>query len=128
MFGIGLFEFVLIAVLVLLIFGPEQIPTVARTVAKLYREVRTTGNEFTGIFKQEMSSVEKDFKDLTDSVEESVRIDDTDFGSGSKGHRSVTGQRNQAGAFKRTATPQSWLQTKTLSGTDEDRIDETNDG
>lgn len=68
MFGIGFTEFILIAVVVLLVFGPERIPGVARTAARLYREVRTTGREFTGILKSEMGEFDKDIKDLNKEV------------------------------------------------------------
>ena len=40
MFGINAFEMIAIAVLALLIFGPEKLPDLAKDAARLLREVR----------------------------------------------------------------------------------------
>ena len=40
MFGINAFEMIAIAVLALLIFGPEKLPELAKDAARLLREVR----------------------------------------------------------------------------------------
>ncbi len=69
MFGIGLTEFILLLVLTLLIFGPEKIPTVAKTMAKIYRELRTTSAEFTDIIKGEMDDIPRSLNDLTHNLD-----------------------------------------------------------
>ncbi len=50
MFGIGFGELVLLLVLALIIFGPEKLPEVAKTLGKYYRQ----------------------FKDYTDTLKETV--------------------------------------------------------
>jgi sec-independent protein translocase protein TatB len=63
MMGIGFTEMLVIGVLILLLFGPEKIPTVAKTLAKVYREVRTTGSEFTRAIRTEMDAVTGETRD-----------------------------------------------------------------
>ena len=60
MMGIGFTEMLVIGVLILLLFGPEKIPTVAKSLAKIYRELRTTGAEFTRAVRTELDSVTGD--------------------------------------------------------------------
>ena len=57
MFGIGMTEMIVIVVLALLVLGPDRIPAFARTLARIYREVRTTSAEFTEILKEETRDV-----------------------------------------------------------------------
>ncbi len=40
MFGIGMFEIILILVVVLLVFGPRRLPEMARSIGKVLREIR----------------------------------------------------------------------------------------
>jgi len=45
MFGIGGTELLIIAVIALLVFGPEQLPELARKLARIIGEVRRAGEE-----------------------------------------------------------------------------------
>lgn len=103
MFGIGLTEFILIAVVILLVFGPEKIPVVARTVAKLYREIRTTGQDFTDVFRQEMGDIDVDLKGLGKG------IFDDDSPAAGKAKQNTTQRSAEA---PRQKTPADWLETE----------------
>ena len=46
MFGIGFGELIIIFIVALIVLGPKRLPEFARTVAKIYREVIGTINEF----------------------------------------------------------------------------------
>jgi sec-independent protein translocase protein TatB len=46
MFGIGPMEFALFLVIVLLVVGPEKLPSFMRTVGKALRQVRSASREF----------------------------------------------------------------------------------
>ena len=45
MFGIGFTELVVIAVIALLVLGPDRLPEMARVVGKAMRDLRETGRE-----------------------------------------------------------------------------------
>ena len=107
MFGIGFTEFVLIAVVVLLVFGPEKIPVVARTVARFYREVRTTGQEFTDVFKKELVQLDNEMKDLVDPD-----VEGTGGRFASFTREKAEGSAADASAAPAAApTPEDWLET-----------------
>lgn len=63
MMGIGFTEMLVIGILILLLFGPDKIPAVARTLAKLYREIRTTGAEFTRAVRTEIDAATGDSRE-----------------------------------------------------------------
>ena len=46
MFGIGFPELIVIMALALIVLGPEQLPTVAKQIAKFVNELRKAGEEF----------------------------------------------------------------------------------
>jgi len=45
MFNLGPMELLMIFLVALLVFGPEKLPEVARTLAKIMREIRRAGDE-----------------------------------------------------------------------------------
>jgi len=47
MLGVGLPEFILIAIVALIIIGPERMPEIAKAVAKAYVQLRKAGDELT---------------------------------------------------------------------------------
>lgn len=47
MFGIGLPEFILIAIAALIIIGPDRMPEMAKAVAKAYVQLRKAGDDLT---------------------------------------------------------------------------------
>lgn len=58
-FGIGFPELVMIAVIALIVLGPERLPGTIREVAKFIKQVRSIGNDL-------MSQFGDEFKDLQD--------------------------------------------------------------
>ncbi|MBI5885466.1 MAG: twin-arginine translocase TatA/TatE family subunit [Deltaproteobacteria bacterium] len=47
MLGVGLPEFILIAIAALIIIGPERMPEIAKAAAKAYVQLRKAGDELT---------------------------------------------------------------------------------
>jgi len=57
-FGIGFLELILIAVVALIVLGPERLPGVMREVASVIRRVRQLTSEFTSQFGEEFRALE----------------------------------------------------------------------
>jgi len=58
-FGIGVFELFLIAVIALVVMGPERLPGAMRTIAGYMRQIRDIGSEFTSQFSEEIKMLEE---------------------------------------------------------------------
>ncbi|MCB0049677.1 MAG: twin-arginine translocase subunit TatB, partial [Caldilinea sp.] len=58
-FGIGIFELFLIAVIALVVLGPERLPGAMRTVAGYFRQIREVSSEFTSQFSEEIKMLEE---------------------------------------------------------------------
>lgn len=58
-FGIGLFELVMIAVIALLVLGPERLPGAMREVAKYMRQLRNISSEFQSQFSEELKVLDE---------------------------------------------------------------------
>jgi sec-independent protein translocase protein TatA len=59
-FGIGFGEILLIIVIALIIFGPERISEIARTIGRMTRSLRKATSDFTASLTKEINTVEKD--------------------------------------------------------------------
>lgn len=66
MFGLGFGEIILLAIIALLVFGPDQLPIVARNVARFLNELKRTTEDFKKELKvdEEISSTLKELKEL----------------------------------------------------------------
>ena len=58
-FGIGLMELFVIAVIALIVLGPERLPGAMRSVANFMRQLREVGSEFTSQFSDEIKMIEE---------------------------------------------------------------------
>ena len=58
-FGIGLFELVMIAVVALLVLGPERLPGAMREVAKWIRQLRSLSSELQSQFSDEFKMLDE---------------------------------------------------------------------
>ena len=79
-------EFIIVALLFLLLFGPKQIPTMARSAAKLIKQVRNATNDIKreimdNAEEQTLTEVKKTvqegrdaFKEVTDSIKRGTKI------------------------------------------------------
>lgn len=63
MFGIGWSEFIFLAILALLVLGPDKLPEMARQLGKWTRELRKAASELQGEFVREFNK--DDLADLT---------------------------------------------------------------
>ena len=62
MFGIGMTEMMVIAIIALIFIGPDQIPEVARTVGRLLNDIRRSTDDLKRDF-QEKSGLPRDLND-----------------------------------------------------------------
>jgi sec-independent protein translocase protein TatB len=60
MFGLSFVEIAIVAVLALLLLGPDQLPQVAKTLGKGLRELRKASDDLRGTFETEMSKLERE--------------------------------------------------------------------
>ena len=61
MFGISGGEFVLLILLALLIFGPDQLPKAAQQIGRVLRQLRTMANSASNDIKEGLGPEYKDF-------------------------------------------------------------------
>jgi sec-independent protein translocase protein TatB len=74
MFGIGMPEFILIAVVALIVFGPKKLPELAKSMGRAMREFRKATSELKETMQvdSELSEVKKAFSELQSEVTASV--------------------------------------------------------
>jgi Tat protein translocase TatB subunit len=59
MFGVSLPELIVIMVLGLLVLGPQRLPEVARTIGRLYGQLRRASEEFQRTIRQDLAALER---------------------------------------------------------------------
>jgi sec-independent protein translocase protein TatB len=60
MFGLSFTEVLIIAVLALVLLGPDQLPSAAKTLGKALRELKRATDDLKGQFEGEMQGLELD--------------------------------------------------------------------
>ncbi len=69
MFGIGIQELIIIAIIALLVVGPKKLPDLAKTLGKSFSELRKAADGITDDLKQTLQNDEKQKDDgLKDSL------------------------------------------------------------
>jgi len=72
MFGIGLPEFILILVIVVLVVGPEELPGVVRKGAALLREARRHLSDIRESVDRQVQPVKEEVRSIRDDVQAEV--------------------------------------------------------
>ena len=115
MFGIGGFEFVLILLFAFLIFGPDKLPQIARTVGKGIAKFRAAQEDMNEVLKESKAfdpNAEDPFGDPTETIdklastaEKHMRSAASEASSAvkSKTHESIDGSSSAKPAAKLTA-------------------------
>jgi twin arginine-targeting protein translocase TatB len=75
MFGIGMQELIIIAIIALLIVGPKKLPDLAKTLGKTFGELRKAADGITDDFKQ---TLQNDEKQKDDGLKDSLLLKKTD--------------------------------------------------
>ena len=58
-FGIGIVELLVVAVIALIVLGPERLPSAARAVAKFFGQLRQLSSEFSQQFGEELKVLDE---------------------------------------------------------------------
>ena len=75
MFGIGIQELIIIAVIALLVVGPKKLPDLAKTLGKGFRDFKNATDGITDDLKQTMQSDDKpDEKPKDDASKDSLLL------------------------------------------------------
>ncbi|MEZ4619960.1 MAG: Sec-independent protein translocase protein TatB [Caldilineaceae bacterium] len=102
-FGIGFGELVMIAIVALIVLGPERLPGALREVAKFIRQVRNLSQEFTSQFGDEFKALE----DLNPRrlLQEAIdNIDEEEKATTKKGTPASTAAKSTTAAKKPATT------------------------
>lgn len=75
MFGIGMPELILIAVVALIVLGPQKLPELAKSMGKAMREFKKATSELKETLQidEDVSEVKKAFSDFHSDVNQAVR-------------------------------------------------------
>lgn len=75
MFGIGMPELILIAVVALIVLGPKKLPDLAKSMGRAVREFRKATSELKETFQvdSELSEAKKAFEDFHAEVDKTIR-------------------------------------------------------
>jgi len=75
MFGIGVQELIIIAIIALLVVGPKKLPDLAKTLGKGFRDFKNATDGITEDLKQTMKSDDKpDDKPKDDALKDSLLL------------------------------------------------------
>jgi Tat protein translocase TatB subunit len=75
MFGIGMQELIIIAIIALLIVGPKKVPDLAKTLGKTFSELRKAADGITDDLKQ---TLQNDEEQKDDGSKDSLLLRKTD--------------------------------------------------
>lgn len=105
MFDIGFSEIVVIAVVALIVIGPERLPKTARTLGHLFGRLQRYVNDVKADINREMEleelrKLQQEVKSAARDIETSVQKAASDFQSSA---RAVEGELNAAGAPETSA-------------------------
>lgn len=76
MFGIGMPELLVILVVALIVFGPNKLPEIGKSMGRAVREFKKAVNEFKQSMEidTDLSEVKKAFDQMKDGVNETVEL------------------------------------------------------
>ena len=73
-FGLGIWELLLIFIVILLVIGPERLPTVAKQMGRYYRTFKRVTTNFTEEFKQAVDwDEDEELKNTTEGVKKEIQ-------------------------------------------------------
>ena len=92
MFGISMPELILILAIALIVVGPEKLPDIAKTLARVIADFKRSAAEFKDSFDldDEIRDIKKPFDDIGDNIKEIVDVQS----SGTKKPMAEQNQKN----------------------------------
>ncbi len=79
MFGIGGGEFILIILVVLMLFGSDKIPEIARTLGKMFRQLKHATDDIKNEIQKSAEANGLDTNSLTGGISEEIQKVKQDF-------------------------------------------------
>ena len=73
MFGLGIGEVLIILVIAFLLFGPKQLPEVARQVGKLVKGFKETADDLRKSVEPELNMIQQEVKMVEQDLEASMK-------------------------------------------------------
>jgi len=70
MFGLGFSEIVFVFLIFILLFGPEELPNIARNCSKFYRKIINLKDELNESVNEEINDIKKIVEDTTNKPED----------------------------------------------------------
>lgn len=74
MFGLGLTEILIVALVAFLVFGPEQFPSLARSFLKLLNELKAGFSDVQSEFDNLEDEVQKEFHNIKAEAEKELNL------------------------------------------------------
>src|SRR5262249_35944732 len=71
---LGVPEIIFIFILALLLFGPQKLPEIGRTLGKALADFKKASNELKDTFEREMNEAESHLKDTGKQVENTIAL------------------------------------------------------
>ncbi len=78
MFGIGLFEFALVVIIALVLFGPQKLPDFLRQAMHFLTQTKEAANRAKAVFEEEVWSLDQRSGSEQESKNETVEINKED--------------------------------------------------
>ncbi len=94
-FDIGLPEILLILIVALIVWGPEKIPEIARTLGKAMRTFRKVTSDLTTTITKELDMDEKDPPSQSGANSDGKTEEPSDAGKAESGDTGMTSPRDQ---------------------------------
>ena len=115
MFGIGMPELLVIAVIALLVVGPKRLPEIARSLGKGLTEFRKATEDATETLKESLrvDEIRDEIKQDVDNIKESFKFDNG---------RDVSGQSSVPDAAEKKETSHPHAASEQGPETDKDHI------
>jgi len=73
MFNIGMSEMILVFIVALIVFGPDRLPEIARTLGKSVNELKKMGNDIVDAATETIDAVRNEVEETTELADEVAR-------------------------------------------------------
>jgi len=97
MFGLGLTEILIIALVAFLVFGPEKFPSIARNFLKFMNELKSSFSDVQSEFYDLEKEVEEEFHNIKTEAEKDLKLLEKSPKQKSSGSSTKSGSNTKSG-------------------------------